>query len=601
MREFAFTIFLLMSCPQIQGASAQELHRLKISGVVTDADSHKPLPGVSVTVVGDRAAAPTITDDNGLFILELANTVKAGSDVWVKFEKQGYESRNEHLSASSEVPRTFTLQAKIKQKGKPKSPARDPETRTQPPSENHGTTDTVEERVRSHGVEDTVAAKVMSAQDAFSVAVETRLLVPGPSKETSGTGFWALRGVANNCYLSSVDTALFIRIKNLQPTKVMITAYNVFAIGGELERLKMNVYRPFLILGRGQLPRHSQRSGPVQMPVPSGNLGAFIMFPLKDADPGSASPIEAAFLDNEVSERYLEPGDSARGWAFFQYPSAATIPAGLLIKISDDLGHTFSYKVPDENGNPTGDTLERFMALGPTVDLSSCALQPHGTVLPEVPQSLDEINRNLSRMGQPNLSSAQMDEIREVDQFIVGRDEMALRQVFGFPSMLDINIRLNTEAIRHVNNGTPFDFQRYQNGREMMVDTALAGDHIHPAGGLMGLDNSFGTRVLVLVLPTEYSTGKKQLLKFETSSELPHSVIQAVNEFDAAVSQNAEKLLHILDEALRKDPNYYLRHDELDSIEFVHQIDHTWNVEFIPLRPKADNIRMAIRQFLHVE
>jgi hypothetical protein len=218
-----------------------------------------------------------------------------------------------------------------------------------------------------------------------------------------------------------------------------------------------------------------------------------------------------------------------------------------------------------------------------------------------IQQSLDEINRNLSRMGQPSVSSAQMDEIREVDRFIVGRDEMALRQVFGFPSMLDINIQLNAEAIRHAKNGTPFDFQRYQNGREMMGDSALAEGHMHPAGGLLGLDNWFGTRVLLLVLPTEYSTEKKELLKFETSSELPNSVIKAVKDLDDAVSENAKKLLYTLDDALRKDTNYYLRHDDLGSQQYSRQIDRTWNREFIPLRPKADNIRMAIRQFLHVQ
>jgi hypothetical protein len=218
-----------------------------------------------------------------------------------------------------------------------------------------------------------------------------------------------------------------------------------------------------------------------------------------------------------------------------------------------------------------------------------------------IQQSLDEINRNLSRIGQPNVSSAQMDEIREVDQFIVGRDEMALRQAFGFPSMLDINLQLNTEAIRHVKNGTPLDFQRYQNGREMITDIALAGGHLHPNGGMSGLDNWLGTRVLILVLPTEYSAGKKQLLRFETSSELPDSVIKAVKELDDAVFENAKNLLFILDDALRKDPSYYLLHDDLGSPQFVHQIDHTWNMKFIPLRPKADNIRMAIRQFLLVQ
>jgi len=212
---------------------------------------------------------------------------------------------------------------------------------------------------------------------AFAVAIETSIFVPGPSKDIAGTGFWAWNFLGNSgCTLSSVDAALFIRIKNLQQKRVMITAYNVHTIGGELIRLKMNISKPFLILGHGSLKASTQQSASIQIPVPAGNLGVMVQFPLKDADPSVAAPIQADFLDNLVGEHYINPGDTVRGWAFFQYPNPATVPAGGFLQISDDIGHTFRYEIPNENGNPMGDTLRRTLAHGPTVDLSSCVMHP---------------------------------------------------------------------------------------------------------------------------------------------------------------------------------------------------------------------------------
>jgi hypothetical protein len=104
----------------------------------------------------------------------------------------------------------------------------------------------------------------------------------------------------------------------------------------------------------------------------------------------------------------------------------------------------------------------------------------------------------------------------------------------------------------------------------------------------------------MLMLPTEYSSGKTQLLRFETSSELPSSVIKAVKDFDDSVYKNADSLLHVLNAALKKDPNYFLRYDDTTSPEYFHQLDAMWLNTFIQLRPEADKVRDAIRKFEQV-
>jgi hypothetical protein len=114
------------------------------------------------------------------------------------------------------------------------------------------------------------------------------------------------------------------------------------------------------------------------MPAPSGNAGGGLFeVPFKDPDFSAAAMIQAQLLDRQIGERYIEPGATVRGWAFFEYNSLASMPLSLTMKINDDLGHTLSYRIPDEPGNPSGDTLQRTFSFGPAADLSSCVKQPH--------------------------------------------------------------------------------------------------------------------------------------------------------------------------------------------------------------------------------
>jgi len=135
---------------------------------------------------------------------------------------------------------------------------------------------------------------------------------------------------------------------------------------------------PFMVLRTGIIPRNSQGGGSFQIPAPSGNAGGgFFEVLFKDADFSAASQIQAQLLDRQVGEHYIEPGATVRGWAFFEYNNIASMPVNLTMKISDDLGHTLSYRIPDEPGNPSGDTLQRMLNFGPAVDLSTCIRQPH--------------------------------------------------------------------------------------------------------------------------------------------------------------------------------------------------------------------------------
>jgi len=110
----------------------------------------------------------------------------------------------------------------------------------------------------------------------------------------------------------------------------------------------------------------------------SGNANAgLVSFKFEETDFSVAVPVQGDILDKEIADHYLKPGDTIRGWAFFEYPSSASMPVRLS-KIRDDLGHAYSFEIPDEAGSPGGDSLRReFVLSGPTMNLSSCTRLAH--------------------------------------------------------------------------------------------------------------------------------------------------------------------------------------------------------------------------------
>jgi hypothetical protein len=224
-----------------------------------------------------------------------------------------------------------------------------------------------------------------SESPTFAVAVEVKLLVPGPSSNAAGTGFWGVSALGANCFLRSADVVMLIRIKNLQSLKTMITAYNVYSDGRELSRIKMNTNKPMEILTRGAIPPNFNGTLSIPIPAPSGNVGGgFIQVKYAETDFSVAAHVVGDILDTEIADHYLGQGDTIRGWAFFEYPPGVFAPIKLTLKITDDLGHTFSYEIPDEAGNPSGDALRReIVVTGPTVNLSSCIRLSHPAQGPE--------------------------------------------------------------------------------------------------------------------------------------------------------------------------------------------------------------------------
>jgi hypothetical protein len=214
-----------------------------------------------------------------------------------------------------------------------------------------------------------------------------------------------------------------------------------------------------------------------------------------------------------------------------------------------------------------------------------------------VQKTLEEINKNLARTGRPEISAAQMEAIKEVDQFIGEPDEMSLRKEFGFPEMMDTNIKAIINNLRrYKRTGVNLHYPIPQG--DTLIDSRFAKGHIQRKGGGFQMDVD-DTTVYFILLPKDYVSSKARLLKMTNSAELPSVIIKSLKQFDSVIQQNATYLIEVLSAAMDKDQNLYLEYDNPNS-PMVHELDALYLDKFVQLRPEADKVRDAIRSYLHV-
>ena len=199
----------------------------------------------------------------------------------------------------------------------------------------------------------------------------------------------------------------------------------------------------------------------------------------------------------------------------------------------------------------------------------------------------------------PAQSKEGMEQIAELDRIFASRDELGLREFYGFPQMVNINIAMNTQRrLNYARTGSPnTDLTPFIQGREMELDVQYSPDNLkRTEAGIVFIPDI--NTVSLLILPTPYSVNKKALLRYENSFVLPGSVVDRVKEFDRTLQDNTDALLRVMNIAMRENPDYFMLHDNPDT-RFFRAIEGRYYDQFKPLRPEADKIRDAIRSSMN--
>ncbi len=198
------------------------------------------------------------------------------------------------------------------------------------------------------------------------------------------------------------------------------------------------------------------------------------------------------------------------------------------------------------------------------------------------------------QLPEPVLT-AQLQELKQLQDFIGGKDEGELWALFDLPNITYFNLKrakgslnaLSAPEAAQVNeffkDGTAILDSRY-----CKVDRTAGGFHYEEVPGKLGTLN----------LSSKFISSRQTLAKFQASPQLPATVRNAVKELDSAVYSNAQMLLDVINDELAKHPNNVLLEDDGTSPMFG-AVSGAFLDKRIWLKPKQEAVISAIEAYLN--
>jgi hypothetical protein len=186
-------------------------------------------------------------------------------------------------------------------------------------------------------------------------------------------------------------------------------------------------------------------------------------------------------------------------------------------------------------------------------------------------------------------------ELQTIDRFIGVKDEYALHLLFDFHRIFVYNVKHYRDEFLF--GATP---QRDTNeiegvfaGGEGRADSRYS--KFLPAESRIEL---LPGKIDMIKLTAQYVQNRNELASMIRSAATPTPVISALQEFDQAVENNTLLIFEVLNERLADDQQNIT--DEPPSPRWSATQNLYWS-RFIPLRPYAERITAATREYLKVK
>jgi hypothetical protein len=211
-------------------------------------------------------------------------------------------------------------------------------------------------------------------------------------------------------------------------------------------------------------------------------------------------------------------------------------------------------------------------------------------------QMLERREAEKSRRVADPLFAAQLLELRELQDFLGGKDEGELWELFDFPGMTRFNIARAKEVMNPSGltlaeaaeiNGF---FQRGKStvdAKYCTIARTAGGVRVEPLPG----------KLHILNLSNKHVSNRQVLAKFEGSLHLPLAVRNALSEFDKAVVENTHILLDTINAKLVENAENIVQEENGNSPLFG-ATSGAFIDRCIRLKPKQEKIISEIRRYL---
>ncbi len=234
--------------------------------------------------------------------------------------------------------------------------------------------------------------------------------------------------------------------------------------------------------------------------------------------------------------------------------------------------------------------------------VTTAALMVVGNLIKKhIPQiaTLGDIRELMADSQGTGLRNSQLKELQQIDEFISRKDEIELRETFDFPKILKYNIRMAKIGLAPalVSKSESDEMNAFFKGGQGRLDLRYV--HVSSVNNRAQVDWIPG-KIGVLNTSAKYNENRRLLTEYLSSAQLPSDVGVALKDFDTAVEDNSVLMIGSLNDSLASDPRIIVYDDTYSSNWYGSASGLYWQ-RFIPLKPKADAIRSAIRAALGVK
>jgi len=198
------------------------------------------------------------------------------------------------------------------------------------------------------------------------------------------------------------------------------------------------------------------------------------------------------------------------------------------------------------------------------------------------------------------LYEVQLQEFRDIDDFVGKKNEMPLRETFDIPDNVKYNILLAKQNIApdKVSPERTAEINVFFKDGTGAINTKYA-KLSRPHGNAVQYEKLDG-KIGVINHSAKFNASMFKLQMFAASSTLPTDVKVALADMEKTIASNMELLLDVINERYSVNRNNLLHEDDPASTRYGAISSPYWE-KFVHLRPKAEAISEAIRRHLEIK
>jgi hypothetical protein len=195
-----------------------------------------------------------------------------------------------------------------------------------------------------------------------------------------------------------------------------------------------------------------------------------------------------------------------------------------------------------------------------------------------------------------SLFNAQLQQVLSLQNFIGGKDEIDLRNLFDLIEVVNLNLLHNKFLILKKTDELSAIDARFAGGEDAMFPEAYIVTQDPKTLKTTGILKPGW--IGVLKKTKKYDDNKRELEQYTSSMQMPSEILDKVRIFHFSILASIKTIFDVLNQWYKEDSNYVAQFDNVNSRYGSVIQNNIWKQ--INLKPLADDIVAATRKYLNV-